>query len=99
MVRGKWAVSCFCSPPPSRVSAAATTRAATISGAMNFFTALISTHRILRDGREVLDVGVEPRARTEGVGEDPVERRHQAQAVVEVVLVLVQHLHHPLERG
>ena len=47
--------------------------------------------------RQVLDVGVEPRSGAERVGEDPVEGLHQPQAVVDVVLVLVQHGEHVLE--
>ena len=49
------------------------------------------------DGRQVLDVGVEPGTGAEGVGEDPVERRHQPQAVVEVVLVLAADVDHAVE--
>ena len=40
------------------------------------------------DRRQVLDPGVEPRTGAERVGEDPVEGRHQPQALVEVGLVL-----------
>ena len=55
-------------------------------------TAARSGHR-----RQVRDVGVEPRPGAERVGEHPVERRHQPDAVVDVVLVLVEHADDVLE--
>ena len=42
-----------------------------------------------RDGRQVRDVGVPPGTVGEHVGEDRVERRHQLERPVKVVLVLV----------
>src|SRR6476646_2274337 len=88
MVLGKWAVRVLRSSPPRNVKAVATSSATTMAGTTSF-RRLMSAH--LRNGWEVLDVGVEPRPVSERVGEDAVERRHQPQAVVEVVLVLVQH--------
>src|SRR3954447_5616336 len=73
---------------------AATTSAA-ISGLTLLKIFISTTHR--RDRGQVGDPGVEPRTVTQGVGEDPVERRHQPQALVEVVLVLQQQVHHALE--
>src|SRR6478752_3736654 len=96
MVRGNFAVSVFWSSPWNITSAAAITRATMTAGAMIF---LVMSATRLRDRGEVLNVGVEPRTVAEGVGEHPVERRHQSQAVVEVVLVLVQHCHDGVEVG
>src|SRR6476659_7621092 len=74
MVRGNFAASVFWSSPSNITSAAAMTRATMTAGAMIF---LVMSATRLRDRGEVLDVGVEPRTVAEGVGEHPVERRHQ----------------------
>src|SRR5215207_7024794 len=96
MVRGKWAVRLLGSSPPRKVKAVATSSATTMAGTTTFFR---STSAHLRNGWEVLDVGVEPRPVAERVREDAVERRHQPQAVVDVVLVLVQDADDGLEVG
>src|SRR6478609_4537691 len=98
MVRGKCAVRVLVSGPRN-IAKAPRINASTITpGMTNRFTAPMSaTH--LRGRGEVLDIGVEPRAVAEGAGEDPVERRHQPQAVVEVVLVLVEDGDDVLEVG
>src|SRR5207342_1008420 len=73
------------------VTTPATTSASSTTGSTTLLTIRISaTH--LRHRRDVLDVGVEPRPVAERVGEDPVERRHQPQALVELVGVLVEHV-------
>src|SRR4029079_19576857 len=84
-VRGKSAVSVFWWPPPNtNATSAVTASASTTTGTRIFVRRLISaTH--LRNGRDVLDVGVEPRPTAEGVGEDPVERPQQPDDLVEVV--------------
>src|SRR6478672_8692303 len=98
MVRGNLATRVFWSPPRNITSAAATTRATITAGTMSFLRIVISATR-LRSRREVLDVGVEPRTVAQRVGEDAVEGRHQPQAVVQVVLVLVQHVDDRREVG
>src|SRR5688572_6947238 len=97
MVRGKWAVRVLRSSLWNITKAAVASNATMMPGTTNLFTAPTSAQ--ILDGREVLDVRVEPGSRAEGVGEDPVERRHQPQAVVEVVLVLVEHVEHVLQMG
>src|SRR6478735_5378620 len=96
MARGKCAVRVLVSSPRNIVNAAATSRSTMTAGMIARFRIVMSaTH--LRGRRHVLDVGVEPGAVAERVGEDPVERRHQPEAVVEVVLVLLEDGDHALE--
>src|SRR5829696_3786388 len=90
MARGKWATTVLAVSPPRTLTAAATTKPSTTRGTRRRFTRSMSAAH-LRDRREVRDPRVEPGAGAERVGEDAVERRHQPQAAVEVVLVLVEH--------
>src|SRR5687768_12777253 len=96
-VRGKLAVTSFWSGPGRRTITAATTRTPTTAIAtMRSAPAPILGRDAIsatsdRGGRgHVLDDRVEPRAVAERVGEDPVERREEPHARVEVLAVRVE---------
>src|SRR6478736_5091500 len=96
MVRGKCAVSVLVSSLLNIVNAETIRSSTSTPGTTTRLSTLMSaTH--LRDRGKVLDVGVEPRPVAQRAGEDPVEGLHQPQAVVEVVLVLVEHRDDALE--